>query len=83
MNKSILFAIDWNTEETIISESEKGSAKINLIERVNRQENELLYHAVVTLTSCTKAPDFDPTIFKAMDKVCQLIYNKHKEIKNS
>ena len=83
MNKSILFAIDWNTEETIISESEKGSAKINLIERVNRQENELLYHAVVTLTSCTKTPDFDPSIFKAIDKVCQLIYNKHKEIKNS
>jgi hypothetical protein len=35
MNKSILFAIDWNTEETIISESEKGSAKINLIEEYN------------------------------------------------
>ena len=78
MSTNNLFAIDPKTEEVIVSESPKGSNKINLIERIKRQENELLYNAVVTLTSITNAPDLDMSIFKAMDKVCQLIYGKHK-----
>ena len=79
MNQNILFAIDNATEEIIVSESQKGTNKINLIERVSRNENELLYQAVSTLTLVTKDSNFDPPIFKAMDKVCQLIYNKNKE----
>jgi len=79
MNKNILFAIDMNTEEIIISDSPKGSNKINFIERIGRQDNDILYDAVVTLTSITNASNFDIAIFKAMDKVCQMIYNKHKE----
>lgn len=79
MNKNILFAIDLNTEEIIISDSPKGSNKINFIERIGRQDNDILYDAVVTLTSITKVSNFDISIFKAMDKVCQMIYNKHKE----
>jgi hypothetical protein len=78
MSTNNLFAIDTKTEEVIVSESPKGSNKINLIERIKRQENELLYNAVVTLTSITNAPDLDMSIFKAMDKVCQLIYGKQK-----
>lgn len=81
MNKNILFAIDTNTEEVIVSDSPKGSNKINFIERIGRQDNVILYSAVVTLTSLTNASNFDTTIFKAMDKVCQMIYNKHKETK--
>lgn len=77
MNK--LFAVDTNTEEVIVSESPKGSNKINFIERIKRQENVILYNAVITLTSITHAPNLDTSIFKAMDKVCQLIYSKHKE----
>jgi hypothetical protein len=80
MNTNKLFAIDTDTEEVIVSDSPKGSTKINFIERIGRQENSLLYHAVVTLTSVTKASVFDPAIFKAMDKVCQMIYAKHKEV---
>lgn len=76
MNQNMLFAIDEATEEIIVSESPKGSNKINLIERISRKENELLYHAVLTLTLITKEANFDPAIFKAMDKVCQLLYNK-------
>lgn len=76
---SLLFAIDTNTEEVIVSESPKGSTKINFIERVVRQDNPNLFNAVVTLTGLTNATDFDPAIFKAMDKVCQLIYSKHKK----
>ncbi len=76
---SILFAIDPNSKETIVSESQPGSNKIDFIERINRGENEILFNAVVTLTSITKIPDFDIKIFKAMDKVCQLIYSKYKE----
>lgn len=77
MNKNILFAIDKNTDEIIVSESPKGSNKINFIERIKRQDNGPLYHAVVALTSISNASNFDATIFKAMDKVCQMIYNKH------
>ncbi|NBV14290.1 MAG: hypothetical protein EBS07_09520 [Sphingobacteriia bacterium] len=79
MNNSKLFALDLKTEEILISDSSKGSNKIDFIERIGRKENEILYNAVVTLTSITNAPNFDIAIFKAMDKVCQIIYNKHKE----
>jgi hypothetical protein len=78
MKKTILFAIDLNTEETLVSESEKGNNKVNFIERISRNENELLFDAVVTLTKITNPNNFDITIFNAMDKVCQLIYNKYK-----
>jgi hypothetical protein len=80
MDKSILFAVDPNTEETIVSSSQKGSNKVDFIERIGRQENEVLYNAVVTLTSITRSSNFDVRIFKAMDKVCQLIYNQHKGV---
>ena len=78
MKKTILFAIDFNTEETLVSESEKGNNKVNFIERISRNEDELLFDAVVTLTKITNPNNFDITIFNAMDKVCQLIYNKYK-----
>jgi hypothetical protein len=77
MNQTILFAIDFKTEEILVSSSEKGTKKVNFIERIHRKENELLFHAVVTLTSTTTSPDFDLAIFKAMDKVCQMIYGKY------
>ena len=69
-----LFAIDPDTGEVIVSESPKGSNTINFVERVNRKDNELFYQAVTTLTMLSAAPTFDVKIFKAMDKVCQLIY---------
>ncbi len=79
MKKTILFAIDLKTEEIIVSESEKGSTKINSIERIERSKNELLFDAVATMTKIVNSPNFDTAIFKAMDKVCQMIYNKHIE----
>jgi protease II len=81
MKKTILFATDFNSEETIVSESQKGSNKVNFIERIHRNENELLFDAVATLTKITKSPNFDIAIFKAMDKVCQMIYDKQIENK--
>ena len=81
MNNSRLFAIDTEKEETIVSESPKGSNQINLIARIKKSENELLYKAVETLTCITKDSNFDASVYMAMDKVCQLIYNKHKESK--
>ena len=77
---SMLFAIDMKTEEIIVSDSPKGSNEINFMERIKLQDNEVLYNAVVALTSITKAPNFDVAIFKAMDKVCQMLYDKHKAI---
>jgi hypothetical protein len=44
------------------------------VERVARKDNELLYQAVKTLTMVSNAPMFNVKLFKAMDKVCQLIY---------
>ena len=79
MNKNLLFAIDINTEEVIVSESFKGSNKVNFIERIKQSDNKMFFNAVLTLTSITKSPNFDAIIFKAMDKVCQIMYNKHKE----
>ena len=79
MNTNVLFAIDATTQEVIVSDSPKGSTKVQFIERIGRTNNEMLYLAVVTLTSITKAPNLDVAIFKAMDKVCQLMYTKHKE----
>jgi hypothetical protein len=75
----MLFALDTKTEEIMVSDSPKGSNEIIFIERIKRQDSEVLYNAVITLTGITKVSNFDITIFKAMDKVCQLIYNKHKE----
>lgn len=76
---NILFAIDTNTEEVIVSDSLKGSNKINFIERIGRQDNANLYKAVELLTSISSASNLDTSIFKAVDKVCQMIYKKHKE----
>jgi hypothetical protein len=80
MKKTLLFAIDQNTEETLVSETEKGSNKVNFIERIQRNQNEILFDAVSTLNKITNSPDFDVAIFKAMDKVCQMVYLKHKSI---
>ncbi len=74
----LLFAIDIDKEEIIVLESPKGTNRIDFVERVKRQENKMLYHAVLTLTSISQSSDFDINIFKAMDKVCQMLYNKHK-----
>lgn len=79
MSQNILFAIDKNTDEIVVSESPNGSTKINFIERIARQDNEMLYHSVQTLTSISTSPNLDTKIFKAMDKVCQMIYSKDKE----
>jgi hypothetical protein len=77
----MLFAIDQNTNEIIVSDSPKGSNKINLVERIKREENVILYNAVVTLSSISSSSNLDISLFKAMDKVCQLIYVKHNELK--
>ena len=75
---SKLFAIDENTQEIIVSESPKGSTKIHFLERITRKENEILYTAVLTLTGMSREEDLDMRLFKAMDKVCQDLYSKHK-----
>ena len=81
MNKSLLFAIDIQTHEVIVSGSSKGSNKINFIERIVQSDNVMFYNAVQTLTSISKSSNFDMDIFESMDKVCQMMYSKHKESK--
>ena len=81
MNKNFLFTIDRQTQEVIVSSSSKGSNKINFIERIKQIDNNMLYDAVQTLTSISKSSNFDMAIFKSMDKVCQIMYSKHKESK--
>ncbi|MEX1190298.1 MAG: hypothetical protein WED33_13645 [Bacteroidia bacterium] len=79
MNKNLLFAIDSTTKEVIVSDSPKGSNKVNFIERIGRNDNEELYNAVEALTSLTKAPEFDAAGFKKKDNECQILYDKHKK----
>jgi hypothetical protein len=79
MKKTILFAIDLNTNDVIVSASEKGSKEIMFIERIHQSENKLLFDAVSSMSKLTKSPKFDLPLFKAMDKVCQLIYEKQSE----
>lgn len=79
MSSNLLFAIDKTTEEVIVSDSPKGSNKILFIERIKRNENEILFNSVELLTSITNASKFDISVFKAMDKVCQLIYDDYKK----
>jgi len=76
---ALLFAIDKDTEEVIVSKSSKGSNKINFIERIKRTDNETIYYTVQALRSITKLDNFDEKKFKLIDKVCQVIYNNHKE----
>jgi protease II len=79
MKKTLLFAIDLTTHEVIVSESQKGSMEITFIERIPQSENELLFDAVSILTKVTTSPNFDVALFKSMDKVCQMIYQKQSE----
>jgi hypothetical protein len=78
MKKTLLFAIDPNTEEVIVSETQAGSNKVLSIERIGKQKNEELYKAVTSLTSLARSPKPDPKAFEAMDKVCQGLYRKLK-----
>lgn len=79
MKKTLLFAIDLTTKEVIVSESKKGSKEITFVERIPQSKNELLFDAVSSMTKLTTSPKFDVALFKAMDKVCQLIYEKQSE----
>ena len=79
MSKTLLFAIDTDTKEVIVSNSSKGSNEVNAVERIKQSDNIIIYNAVQTLTSITKSTNFDEAIFKSMDKVCQMLYQKHKQ----
>ena len=83
MNRNLLFAIDVNMQEVIVSESSKESNKINFIERIKQSDNNMFFNAVITLTSITKSSSFDERMFKSMDKVCQMMYYKHKKINDA
>jgi hypothetical protein len=78
---NMLFALDPKANEVIVSDSPKGSKSINLVERIKRTDNPLLYQAVQTLTLITTAPPLDAKLFKAMHRVCQMIYMNHKGLK--
>ena len=60
-------------------ENTSTDEKINFIECIKQSDNNMFFNAVVTLTSIAKSSSFDARIFKSMDKVCQMIYHKHKE----
>lgn len=74
-----LFAIDDNTKDVVVSASEKGSNKIVFVERIAQTDNSVLFSAVELLTTFSRAPHFEVSIFKAVDKVCLMIYLRHKE----
>ena len=79
MNRVLLFAIDYKKNEVIVSESCKENNKINFIERIKKNDNNVFFNTVVELTNITKVPSLDIEIFKSVDRECQMIYHKHKE----
>lgn len=79
MNENMLFSIDVRTDEVLVSSSEKGSNIIKFIERIRKNENVVLYNSVVTLTSIVNETNIDTKLFKSMDKVCLMVYNRYKE----
>ena len=81
MGIDYLFAIDFDKKEVIISESLKGTNKIKFIERIKKDDNEIMFNAVVTLNSITKSRNFDTNIFKLMDQVCQSLYKEYRHSK--
>jgi hypothetical protein len=83
MSNNYLFAIDAASEEVIVSESPKGSMKINFLERISRKENEVLFHAVNALTCMANSTDLNTSIFNAMDRVCNMLYKTHLENHNN
>tara|TARA_Y100000991_G_scaffold209639_1_gene190024 strand:- start:149 stop:397 length:249 start_codon:yes stop_codon:yes gene_type:complete len=81
MNDDYLFAVDLYKHEVLVSESSTKGNKISFVERIKKNDNETIFNAVVTLKSITDSSDFDNKTFKLMDKICQVIYKKHKESK--
>jgi len=79
MKTNYLFAIDPTSNDILISESAKGSFKINLVERIPSTSDDLLFDAVKLLTNVSKQPDLDVALFKAVEKVCQVIYSKRNK----
>lgn len=78
MSHSLLFAIDKENQEVVISTSNDGSKKIENKDSIKKSENISLFNAVITLKSLTESDDLDIKVFKAMQKVCEMIYKNHK-----
>lgn len=56
---------------------------MHFIQRVSRKQNELLHSTTYTFTAITQPSDFELFVFKAMDKVCQMMYTKNMKYKQS
>lgn len=78
MSHSLLFAIDKENQEVVISTSNDGSKKIENKDSIKKSENISLFNAVITLKSLIESDDLDIKVFKAMQKVCEMIYKNHK-----
>ena len=76
MKKTILFATDPQTNEILVSESAPGSNTIIPLARIPRADHPLLFDAANLLTQMTTSPLFDANVFKAMNKVCELMFEK-------
>lgn len=76
MKKTILFATDPQTNEILVSESASGRNTITPLARIPRAEHPLLFDAVDLLTRMTTSPQFDAAVFNALNKVCEMMYEK-------
>ena len=45
MKKNLLFAVDMKRKEVIVSESSKGTNKINFIECIKQNQNDIFFNA--------------------------------------
>lgn len=82
MKSEYLFAISPDNTEVLVSQSAPKSNAIESVERIAKADNEALFHSVSAMTVIAKSPLMDMAIFKATDKVCQLLYQKWMEEKS-
>ena len=79
MKQSLLFAIDKENEEVIISTTDDRSKNIYFKERIEKSADNSLFYAVKTLTSLTQSDNLDLKTFKATQKVCEMIYRNYQQ----
>ena len=72
----LLFAIDPETEEVVISSSNNGSNDISSISRVSQDQNPELHAKVSELDKLVHSGDFSAKKFKDIHKQCADLWKR-------
>lgn len=73
----LLFALDPETKEAVISSSKNGSNDITSISRVSQDQNPELHAKISELDRLVHSGDFSAQKFKNIHKQCQKLWTLH------